>query len=51
MLEGIAAVQKALNTSGRVSQKMAENTLLLDGRGDKVSPEQLFGTFTSDFLP
>jgi len=50
MLVGIAAVQKALNLDGKVTKKMAENTMLLDGRGAKVPPAKLFATFTSDYL-
>mgnify|MGYP005844255349 FL=1 len=51
MLIGIEAIQKTLNLTGDVSLKMAENTLLLDGRTDQVSAQQLFDTFTPEFLP
>jgi len=51
MLTGIEAIQKALNTEGRVSLEMAEKTMLLDGRTDQVSPQQLYDTFTAEFLP
>jgi hypothetical protein len=51
MLIGIEAIQKTLNLTGEVSLKMAENTMLLDGRTDQVSAQQLFDTFTPEFLP
>lgn len=51
MLIGIEAVQQALNTEGRVTMDMAEKTMLLDGRTDKVSAQQLFDTFTAEFIP
>lgn len=51
MLLGIEAVQQALNAEGTVTLDMAEKTLLLDGRSDKVSAQQLFESFTSDYLP
>lgn len=47
MIIGIDAARGALNTTGEVSLEMAENTLLLDGRG--VEPQALFDTFTADF--
>jgi len=51
MLIGIEAVQKALNLEGTVSMAMAENTMLLDGRTEEVSPEELHATFTPAYLP
>lgn len=51
MLIGIASVQQALNLDGTVSLEMAANTMLLDGRTDKVSAEALFQSFTPEFMP
>lgn len=50
MLRGIEAAQGALNETGEVSMEMAENTMMLDGRTDQVSAEELFQTFTDWFL-
>lgn len=50
MLTGIAGVQQALNLDGTVSLAMAANTMLLDGRTDKVTAEILFQSFTPEFL-
>jgi len=51
MLIGIEAVQQALNAEGTVTLDMAAKTMLLDGRTAEVSAEQLFATFTPEFLP
>lgn len=51
MLIGIEAVQQALNPEGTVTLDMAENTMLLDGRTDQVSAQELFDTFTPEFIP
>lgn len=51
MLVGIAAIQKTLNLKGTVTKAMAENTMLLEGANDKVNADQLFATFTPEFLP
>lgn len=44
----INAVKPALNLKGDVTMKMAENTMLLDGRKE-VTPAQLFATHTSEY--
>ena len=44
----IKAVKPALNHKGNVTKKMAENTMLLDGRKD-VTADQLFGTYTGKY--
>jgi ABC-type taurine transport system substrate-binding protein len=44
----IKAVKPALNLKGNVTKKMAENTMLLDGRKD-VTADQLFGTYTGKY--
>lgn len=51
MLIGIAAIQKTLNLEGVVTKAMAENTMLLNGPNDKVNADQLFASFTPEFLP